>query len=163
LTAASCRSARRCYNCSDLIWRGTAPALPLLGTAWTLLSLPLFEQSAPWSSCLRAYPWHPYGMYIYAYQRSMKDNWFFWPLHSVPFTFQFNMLSACYARDLHSQEGVHKEETKAGEIEFVKIHPQDKTWAAPSEVVWPTRLRHARRCSACTTRHCIDPNRLLYL
>ena len=42
-------------------------------------------------------------------------------------------------------------------------YPQDKTWAAPSEVARPTRSRRARRCSACTARYCIVPNRLLYL
>ena len=38
-----------------------------------------------------------------------------------------------------------------------------KTWAAPSEVAQPTRSRHARRCSACTVRHCIVPNMILTL
>ena len=38
-----------------------------------------------------------------------------------------------------------------------------KTWAAPSEVARPTRSRRARRCSACTARHCIVPNMILYL
>ena len=38
-----------------------------------------------------------------------------------------------------------------------------KTWAAQSEVAWPTRSKRARRCSACTARHCIVPNRILYL
>ena len=38
-----------------------------------------------------------------------------------------------------------------------------KTWVAPSKVARPTRSRRARHYSACTARHCIVPNRLLYL
>ena len=38
-----------------------------------------------------------------------------------------------------------------------------KTWAAPSEVAQPTRSRRAQCCLACTARHCIVPNRILYL
>ena len=40
-------------------------------------------------------------------------------------------------------------------------YSQDKTWAAPSEVAQPIRSRRARRCSVCTARYCIVPNRRL--
>ena len=42
-------------------------------------------------------------------------------------------------------------------------YPQDKTWAAPSEVAHPTRSRRARHWSTCTARYCIVPNMILSL
>ena len=42
-------------------------------------------------------------------------------------------------------------------------YPQDKTWAAPSEVAQPTRSRHAWHWSMGIARYCIVLNRILSL